>query len=268
MKAADLEKMNKPPKILIYGAAGSGKTALVSQANNGYMLDFDDGMRTALFLKDAFYDKRMAIEFDLYKDADPCKPKGWVSAKQKILNISSAIAKGTFKHDAVIVDSLTGAAQAVQNQVMAQAGRPNGKPEIQHWGMIVSELENILTILTSLNTLVLITAHELPMLTRKGSLGHPEEDVHELRVLCAGKKLPEKLPWMFDEFWHADSKFVGKKPKFTVTGAKTSYIQARTRSGFTTNDHTQIGLKGVLDLAGYKYGTEVASVGSSAKDLL
>ena len=56
---------------------------------------------------------------------------------------------------------------------MGQAGMPNGKPAIQHWGMIVSEIENILTVLTSLNTLVIITAHELPVLVSKGSLGHP-----------------------------------------------------------------------------------------------
>ena len=267
MKAADLEKMNKPPKILIYGAAGSGKTALVSQARNGYLFDFDEGMRTALKLKDDYYDDRMNIEFDEFRDKDPGKPVGWITAKGRVLEISSQIAHKKFPYDAVIIDSLTGLAQAVQNQVMAQAGKPNGKPEIQHWGMIVSEIENILTILTSLNTLVMITAHEVPVLTRKGSLGHPEEDVHAMRVLCAGKKLPEKLPWMFDEFWHADSKTVGGKSKFTLSGIKTTYIQARTRSGFTKCEHTKLGLKGVLDLVGYKYG-DVASVNNDVSSLL
>ncbi len=38
MKVADLQKQNKPPNILIGGAAGSGKTCLVAQANGGYLI--------------------------------------------------------------------------------------------------------------------------------------------------------------------------------------------------------------------------------------
>lgn len=258
MKVADLRKRNKPPKILIYGGAGTGKTALVGQAGGAYMLDFDEGMRTCLDIGDEFHDLRYEIEFDEYKDENPMKPTKWIAAKQKMLDISSLTAQGKWKFDALIIDSLTGAAQCCQNQVMANANKPLGKPEIQHWGTIVSELENFLTVVTSLKTLVIITAHEVPVLIQKGSLGHPEEDIHELRVLCAGRKLPDKLPWMFDEFWYAKVSTVGKKTNYILSGKKTSYIQARTRSGFITDViHNEIGLVGILEKANYSYGSNV-----------
>ena len=93
MKARDLLRLNYPPNILIYGPAGSYKTALVSQLTNAYMFDFDDGMRTAATLKDKFFDARQQIEFDIYKDRDVLKPTTFMKAKEKLLRISADCAR-------------------------------------------------------------------------------------------------------------------------------------------------------------------------------
>jgi archaellum biogenesis ATPase FlaH len=87
MKPPDILKTNKPPVILIYGPAGTGKTALISQASNGYCFDFDNGMLTAAKLKDKFFDSRQNIEFDIYKEPDPKNPIMYHKAMVKITNI-------------------------------------------------------------------------------------------------------------------------------------------------------------------------------------
>lgn len=246
MKAQDILKKNTPPNILIYGPAGSGKTALVSQARRGYMLDFDNGMGTAAKLEDKFFDARNEIEFDIFLDAVPAKPDMWLRAKKKLLDISAVVAAGAFKYDAVIVDGLTGMGQCIQNQVMYQAGRPLGKPEIQHWGMMVSEMENALTILRSLNVLVMLTAHELPVLV---------DDTVVMKILAIGQKLPAKIPWMFDELWYAKTILAAQgKTNYIVSGRSTSSIRCRTRSNFNTDFiHQEVGLVGVLEKIGYHY---------------
>lgn len=253
MKANDL--INKPPKILIYGPGGSGKTALVSQASNGYLFDFDDGMLTAKNMNDSFSSLRKSIEFDLYKDLNPSKPEGWKKAKEKLLQISEQCALKKWPFNCCVLDSFTGLSQAIQNDVMFNAGKPLGKPEIQHYGLIVSELENAMTLITSLsNTLVLITAHEMPILSRKGQIGHPEQDIFKMIPLCAGTKLGPKLPWMFDEVWYADRNSIGGKTSYVVSGKPSSYNDSRTRSGFVEEfDHTNVGLVELLKKINYNY---------------
>ena len=253
MKANDL--VNKPPKILIYGPAGCGKTGLVSQASKGFMFDFDDGMNTARTLKDNFSSLRQSIEFETYRDTDPSKPVLWMKAKEKLLKFSELCANNKMPYNAVIVDSLTGMAQSIQNQIMANAGKPLGKPEIQHYGMIVSEVENALTVLSSLkNILVILTAHEMPVLSKKGSTGHPEEDRYQYVPLCVGTKLADRLPWMFDEVWYADVDTIGGKTQFSVSGKSSAFNRSRTRSGFNKPFvHNTGGLVELLKTIHYDY---------------
>ena len=68
MKAKDLKDLNEPPKILLHGDSSNGKTALISQLSNAYLMDLDGGMLTALSLKDNFTKYRHEIEFDIFKD--------------------------------------------------------------------------------------------------------------------------------------------------------------------------------------------------------
>lgn len=251
MKAQDLIKLNIPPKIVIYGKAGCGKTALVSQASNGYMMDFDGGMRTAATLKDKFTDLRGSIEFDTYKDANPATPKQWLLAKERIFKIAEEVAKGKWKHDALVIDSWTGLCQSVYYQVLYQSNRALGRPEIQHWGLMTSEVENILTVLTSMNTLVILTAHEA---------SSEEDEITKVEIASITHNHRKKVPWSFDEVWHMTTKPAPQnKTSYIITGRSSYSIMARTRSGIDELNVNEIGLSGLLEKMGYIYGRKDTS---------
>lgn len=246
MKVKDL--VNKPPNLLIYGPAGSWKTGLVSQASGAYLFDFDDGMKTALMLKDDFTPLRHAIEFDTYNDENPMKPDAWMKAKNKINQMVQECAAGKLKYDGVIIDSLTGLVKAVTLHVMACAGNAYKRPEIQHWGMMVQEVEIALTMIRAMNILRITTAHELAL--DKGGMD-------EMVPMSITKKHSVgKLMWLFDEVWRS---FVigGQTQRGIVSGRSTSSVKCRTRSGFNKDiRHDEIGLVGVLKMIGFDYNVK------------
>ena len=247
MRAKDLLEINRPPTMLIYGPAGTGKTAIVSQAVDGYMMDFDDGMRTALTLNDQFTPLRQSIEFDLFVDEDPMAPRKYLEAKTKLLQISDDVRRGKWPYKAIVIDSLTGLCRAAQLFVLGTSGNSMRQPQIQHFGQIVNEVESIFTILRSLKVLVLVTAHEMAVETDNGML---------IRIMSATKPHGmNKIPWLFDEVLYAKTRMKGgNKPNdYIVSGKSSSSISTRTRSGITSdiviND---IGLAGLLDFTKYK----------------
>ncbi len=245
MKAKDL--IDHPPSICIYGPAGSGKTALVSQASGAYMLDFDSGMRTALTLKDKFTNLRQAIEFDIFVDRDPENPTQFVAAKQKLMKIAQIRVIDKWPYDAVILDSLTGLCRAAMLHVLGCSGNPMRVPEIQHWGQAVNAVESVLTILRSLKVPVVMTAHETIIETGTSSL---------VRIASVTKPHGmNKVPWLFDEVLHMRARPTGqKKIEYIVSGRSTSSISARTRSGITDDVViNEIGLAGLFELVGFNY---------------
>ena len=245
MKAKDLLSLVNNPSILFYGPAGSGKTGLVSQAKNSYMFDFDGGMRTAALMEDKFTPLRYECEFDTYVDDRPEFPKMWNKAVDKILEFSKLSAAGKLPYDCIIIDSLTGMAKCMQLQIMVLAGGSFKKPQIQHWGDMVNEMEKALTILRSLKCLLLVTAHESVAEVDGINLVRP--------MSVTEKHGRNKLAWLFDEVLHTKLRPAGAgKHKYTLSGSETTSIMARTRSRMKGEfDFTEAGLEEVLEKIGY-----------------
>ena len=253
MKAKDIT--NKPPHILIYGPMGTKKTSLVSQASNGYMFDFDDGMLIANRLEDSFSSLRRNIEYDTYVDKNPAKPTAWLAARKKIEQIVPRVQAGTWEFDAVVVDSLTGLGKCIQLHVMATTGDAFAQPKIQHYGAMINELERFLTFMRACPVLRLVTAHQLNVeRVKPGEIFPYLDSTKPLSITRPHSS--DKLPWLYDDIWHSRvTKGAMSKNIFTVSGASDTVHSSKTRSGLLAPvNHDEIGLKGLLEKAGYSYG--------------
>lgn len=246
MKALDLLKTNAPPSLVLVGLAGCGKTALASQLGKGaYCFDFDNGMRTALNLKDDLTSFRQSLEFDIYTDTDIMKPDSFIRALTKLRTFLAKPPK------AVSLDSLTGLGKAVYSYIMyTQKGDPFAKPEIQHWGSMVGEVERFILMLRALKCPIIMTAHE----------GLAEmDDGRSVRIINSITKSHgrNKIAWLFDEVLYMTARPIGgNNYGYFVTGRSVD-LPCRTRSGIlgeTVIDKS--GLKGLLEKIGYVYQPE------------
>jgi hypothetical protein len=248
MKANDLK--DKPPKILIYGRAGCGKTALASQASGGYMIDADQGMLTARNLEDEFTKYRHFIEFDEIID-DPRNPKGWIKFKEQIFTISRLIRAKQWPYDALVIDSLTRLGTMCINQVMAGAGKPGEPPQLQHYNTIVSEIRNMLQLITTFPVLVIVCTHEVPIESDDGTMIKPKS---------VGQKLPDEVVPMFDEVWTAKVKKLpagSGHADYLISWLPSNVRESRTRSGTLQELKVkELGLRGILKAVGYDYKHE------------
>ena len=246
MKAQDLKSLNIPPKILLHGDAGTGKTGLIAQLSNAYLLDFDGGMRTALELKDNFTKYRHRIEFDIYKDKSFRNPQGWNTAFAKLLSITELVARNKWTFDALCIDSMTGLALAIRHFVMfTKTGDALAEPERNHWGMMVNCMEAVCSIIMTIEVPVFITAHDCTVQT---------EDDTTYKILSMTKNHGEKIPWMFDEVWLAQIKKKGVTRQFTISGEGTAARIAKTKMNLGKDvDFASLGLKGIFNLCNFDY---------------
>jgi len=246
MKAKNLEALNDPPKILFHGDSATGKTALIAQLSNGYLMDFDGGMKTAFSLSDEFTKYRHAIEFDVFKDKSFRNPQGWQTGYAKLLSIAEQCAANKWPYDALCIDSMTGICQVIRHFVMkSKTGDALAEPERNHWGMMVNCMEAVCSIIMTLNVPVIITAHDCTVYT--------DDDV-TYKVLGITKNHGEKIPWMFDEVWLAKVMKKGLKRNFVISGEGTAARLAKTRMNLGKDvNHTEIGLPGIFKMIDFKY---------------
>ncbi len=260
MKPADLLKLNRPPCILLYGPAGTGKTGLVSQLKNAYGFDFDDGMFTASTLKDKFFDARQQIEFDIFKDENPLEPNMFPLAMKKMQQIIRDNFAGKWDYNGLVIDSLTGLCRASQlHNQFKNTQNAFTKMEIQHWGALINDIEEFLTLIRAIRVPTIVTAHvdmmDKAVLNARGNpiIGQ-RETIAQFPSSATTKHGFRKLMWLFDEVWYAEKKPVGQgKESYWVVGNKLGVIQTRTRSSFGRVRHDEIGLEEVLKLTGYHY---------------
>lgn len=257
MHPADILSRNYPPSILIYGMAGSGKTALLSQLSNAYIFDCDRGMKTAATLKDKFFNQRQKVTFDEYVDEDPKAPKAYMEIMQKLNEIMRLQLQGKWSHDAIGIDSLTGLVKAAMLQVlMSRFNNSMHDMDIKSWGFLVTAVERVLTLLRSFRIPVIVTAH-VDLLSKPIEKKLEQEIIAMFPLSATNKHGMNKLMWLFDEVWHADKKAIGQnKQAYRVDGNKSGVYKTRTRSSFGLVRHDEIGMIELLKLVGFIYKGE------------
>ena len=254
-KLSDVIKTSNPPKILMYGKVGSGKTALtLTLGSKLTMIDMDDGLRTGLTLQDKFTEDRKSVEVVQFLEREPHKTAGaFAAVKNYIYGLSSRFQKRPYPFEALALDSLTAYADAALNYIMFNSGKLGKQPEIQHWGLAFAEIKNVLQVMRSLPIIVVVIAHE-----QVKSVGTLESREESLEIAVKGRNLPAEICRLFDEIWYIRSRAAaGGKFDYVLQTHSDALLEARSRSQLPNYTNTNIGMWEIIRKLGYELPKEV-----------
>ena len=208
------EAVKHPPKIILAGNPGSGKTALALTLGEGTtVIDLDDGLLTGMTLKDAFFERRQQVEVKPCKEDNPNKALAFAKAMSYVRGMSDECLKGKPPCRGLVIDSLTTLAEGAMRYVMSNNGMLGQHPQIQHWGLRDLELQNFFLTVYSLPMVVVLIVH-LQTVQEEGDVraavgpdGRMKMELitkTKFKIALPGKAYPPKLPPRFDELWLAE----------------------------------------------------------------
>lgn len=248
MKISDLPR--KAPKILLYGPAGRGKTALaLTLGARAQVLDLDDGLMTAMTLQDQWTQARQSVDAEQFLEDIPTQARAFQRVKAHILKTSNEIRAGRWPYQALIIDSLTALSEFAVRSVMGASGKLGEAPQIQHWGAAFIEIENVMIMLRSMPIPVILVAHD----QTKNIDG---VDMTEIAV--PGRNLPAKITRFFDEVFYMKVRPMGGgKSQYLLQTRSTGSITCRSRGNIPDGFDTAVGMEGILKHLGYEFPKEV-----------
>jgi len=234
----------KPPKIILFGPYGSGKTCFsMTGGKHVQLLDMDEGVRSGFTLKDKFTSLRKEVDIIEIHESDPSKAMAFPKFKSYLESIAKQCREGTYKFKVLVIDSLTNAHEYCLRMILSYSGLMGQKPRIQDWMLRDIEFLNLCVLIKSLPIAVIVCAHQQVI----------EQDLtNVLTPWLPGKSLPSNMFSKFDEVLYIKPYLIaGGKTDFKIQNISTSSVCARTRSNFENNLSVDIGLIELLKLMGY-----------------
>lgn len=192
-----------PPSVLVYGKSGVGKTAWAMTAGKyAQMVDADYGFRTALSLRDRWFDARNSVDVHPFQERitpEASTPTLWPSVKTEILKLSGAIWKDQAKYPykVLIIDSLTALSLHCLRWIEALNGttKSGAKQDGRMiYGLAMKEIENLLLVVKSLPIAKILIAHS------SIQTNADQSTFEELAIY--GKDMPNKICQSFDEVYY------------------------------------------------------------------
>lgn len=204
-----------PPKVLIYSPPGEGKTALLETLGSRLLLlDLDlHAAGVATTFRDEFLKDRIEIDVEVFPETDPIKGTAFLRFKERVYDIVNTIRLNpkAFKKTVVGVDSITSMTAAAGRYILGNSSRlpdSGAKPWTNitqpEWGLMFSELLNIISLLRSIPLPVIYTAHHQASAVVSAS---------EIEIMAPGKSMPNQIASLMDEIW-----FMRKNASTTPSG--------------------------------------------------
>ena len=244
-KIKDLKGLN-PPKILMYGPPGSGKTVGGCTLGEGLEIhDWDGGLKSAAMVKDEWTNRRLEVEVKQFEDNDPTKGIAWPKGEMAIIDIVNACRKKECKIKGLMIDGMTTMSDAAMRYVQGNGGHIGKNPQIQEWGLMITLIKNAFSLLRTLPLVVIVTAHE-----------HVYEQEKEMisQIAVPGRKLPGVFAGYFDEVWRTKVRNLGGgKVDYVIQTVSTSGTMARSRACIPDMTSMKEGMVSLLKRMGYDW---------------
>jgi len=243
----------RPPRIIIYGIPGTGKTALgLTGGARVLALDVDGGMRTGLTLQDKFHSERLEVEVKDCFETNPFIPTSFGRVLSFVKSFAQECRAGKPPAKILMIDSWTSVCMAAQDQVAAQNNRVGQKLRKIDWLDIISMLTGLSTLIRTCPAVVIMTAHQ--MYVYGGEEEKPENATASM--MCVGTKLPSIIIGAFDELWHVKTiDAAGGKTAFVIEANPTDKLAVRTRMQLPKGCKTSEGIVELLKRIGHDVDT-------------
>lgn len=239
-----------PPKILLYGRPGSGKTALTATLGDKLqLLDLDRGWLTALTLKDSFTEQRKNIDIiECYHDK-PTLPNAIQKVKAALNTIQHELfVKKSWPFKVLALDSLTSLSDVAMNWILHNQNHVGKAPTLQEWGFAILEVKTILETIRHLPIPCILIAHDEIV-----EVGSDASKYTEIRINALGRKLPNEVGMYFDEIWYLRAQAgPGGTTKYVIQSRQSQSILARSRANLPDNTDQNLGMEKLLETLGYK----------------
>jgi hypothetical protein len=241
----------QPPKILLWGALGTGKTLLaLTVGRAGIVYDLDGGLRSAQTFKDKFSVARLEVEAKQCLEDDPGKATAFVKFKSYLQSAMAECQAGTFPWEVIVIDSLTVLSEVCLRYVLSMSGKLNKPPERQHWGMRDGELEQVLLTIKAIPRTVILIGHQQTNDDEKTKTS-------TIEIAMQGRKFPPRIGPKFDEILYVRSAGAGR---FTIQTSATAMIAVRTRGQLPDGTDVNLGMPEILRLLGSPLKNGVGTV--------
>ena len=202
------------PRILIYGASGTGKTHFLGTCPKPYVFDFDNGAETLM---------GMGVEFtaDLY---EPLVNGTWERFNTKLQEFEAGKVQGV---RTLAIDSLTAFCDMVEARVLKLNNHDVFHKTQEDWGHELSTIEQVMYRLNQCSKYyhVVVTAHE--QLKEDAVRGETF-----VVPIVSGKQMPFSLPKWFTEVYRLyTDRTKEKKPDYKMLTCADRRYSAKSRLG-------------------------------------
>ncbi len=266
MRLSDVKTTLPPPKILLGGLPGVGKTALAATYGDGMQfLGVDNALATCMTLNDSQKPLRMAIDFVDCVEKDPTRvAQTFSKVKSHLIDMVNKTQQKKLVFDdgkpitALAIDGLTFLVKGAFDYIMYNSGKLGrdiiksadpkimfqNNPSLPEWGLMINEVIQIFQLIRALPITVIVTCHYEVVTTPMGG--------QRYEVGIPTKELPRMIPGMVDEVWYMESQMApaGQVAKRVLRTVSSPLVGCRSNYNLPDGIDTSVGMREILKKMG------------------